>query len=117
MTLSTEQQILIEQRVTNEAKSTVVAYVLWVFLGWFGAHRFYLGRTNSAIAMLALSIVGFMSMVILVGMFLLAAVAIWLVVDACLIPGMIDEERSKLRLQFTNDVGAAPALPETAAPV
>src|SRR5690349_1865524 len=44
MTLSTQEQMLIEQRVANEAKSTGLAYVLWFFLGGLGMHRFYLGR-------------------------------------------------------------------------
>jgi len=29
----------IEQQVTNRGKSTAVSYVLWFFLGGFGAHR------------------------------------------------------------------------------
>lgn len=31
------------------AKYTLVAYFLWLFLGWFGVHHFYLGRDNQAI--------------------------------------------------------------------
>ena len=42
MTLSTEQQILIEHRVANEAKSAGVAYLLWLFAGGFGMHRLYI---------------------------------------------------------------------------
>ncbi|WOI28731.1 TM2 domain-containing protein [Sulfitobacter dubius] len=103
MTLSTEQQILIEQRVTNEAKSVVVAYVLWAFLGGFGAHRFYLGKTGSAVAMLLLTIFSILTMAILIGMFTLIAVGIWVIVDAFLIPGMINNERSKLRDQLTSN--------------
>ena len=30
-------------------KSKGVAYLLWFFLGFFSAHRFYLGKTGSAI--------------------------------------------------------------------
>ena len=43
MALTTQQHMLIEQRITNDAKSPVVAYLLLIFLGFFGAHRFYLG--------------------------------------------------------------------------
>ena len=49
MGLSTEQQMLIEQRVTNDGPSTVVAYLLWFFLFIVSGHRFYLGRPGSAI--------------------------------------------------------------------
>jgi len=30
-------------------KNLLAAYLLWFFLGIFGAHRFYLGRTGSAV--------------------------------------------------------------------
>ena len=32
------------------AKSLEVAYTLWVFLGFFSAHNFYLRRTRAAVA-------------------------------------------------------------------
>jgi TM2 domain-containing membrane protein YozV len=30
-------------------KSKTTAYLLWLFLGWLSAHRFYLGKTGSGI--------------------------------------------------------------------
>ena len=42
MELKTEQFAYIEQRLSNDRKSTLLAYALWFFLGLFGAHRFYL---------------------------------------------------------------------------
>jgi len=33
-------------------KDTRVAYTIWLFLGIFGGHRFYLGDTGRSIAML-----------------------------------------------------------------
>ena len=39
--METGRQLLIEQRVTNEAKSPFVAYLLAILLWGFGAHRFY----------------------------------------------------------------------------
>ncbi|XP_070570864.1 dnaJ homolog subfamily C member 22-like [Ptychodera flava] len=30
------------------AKSTLIAYILWLFFGWFGLHHFYLGRDRHA---------------------------------------------------------------------
>ncbi|SDG87880.1 TM2 domain-containing protein [Sulfitobacter delicatus] len=117
MTLSTEQQILIEQRVTNEAKSIVVAYLLWACLGWFGAHRFYLDKTGSAVAMLVLSLFSFVTMAIVIGIFTFAVVAIWVVVDAFLIPGMINSERSKLRDQLTSNASITNAAVQNTAAV
>ncbi|MCM2291286.1 TM2 domain-containing protein [Allorhizobium sp. BGMRC 0089] len=97
MGISTEQQILIEQRVTNEAKSIGASYLLWFFVGYLGGHRFYLGQKGTAIAMLLLTIVGAVTSFIGVGMVLLVIVGIWALVDAFLIPGMVAEHKNKVR--------------------
>ena len=80
----------------SSKKSAVVAYILWFFLGGFGAHRFYLGRTGSAVALLALFITSLLLTVVLIGGFGLIVVGIWLIVDAFLIPGMVAEDNRKL---------------------
>ncbi|RWD35588.1 MAG: TM2 domain-containing protein [Mesorhizobium sp.] len=104
MALSTQEQILIEQRVTNEAKSTGVAYLFWFFLGPLGAHRFYLGRTGTGIAQLLLFIFGWMTIVAGVGALLLVGLGIWALVDAFLIPGMIQAHKREVRKQLGMDV-------------
>lgn len=100
MELSTAEQILIEQRVTNEAKSTGVAYLLWIFLGGLGAHRFYIGRPGSGLAILVLMVVGIVLSPIGVGTLLLVPAVIWVLVDAFLIPGMIQEQKEEVRSAF-----------------
>lgn len=97
MALSTEQQILIEQRVANEAKSTGAAYFLWVFLGGLGGHRFYLGRSGSGIFMAILFIFGWITLPVGVGLLLLIIVGTWALIDAFLIPGMIQQQKEKVR--------------------
>jgi TM2 domain-containing membrane protein YozV len=82
-------------------KSTGVAYLLWFFLGMFGAHRFYLGETGSGVAQLVLSIIGWVTTLILIGFFILAAVGIWVLVDAFLIPGMIRSKNTMLADSLT----------------
>lgn len=72
-------------------KRTTVAYALLVLLGAFGAHRFYLGRTATAIAMLTLTVFGAITAVVGVGLVLLGAMAIWWVVDLFLTRGMVRE--------------------------
>ena len=101
MGLSTQEQMLIEQRVTNDAKSIGVAYLLWFFLGPFGAHRFYLGKTGSALAQMALTIVGVLTLFVVVGSVLLIIVGIWLIVDAFLIPGIIQQHKDTIREGLT----------------
>ncbi|PYE88411.1 TM2 domain-containing protein [Phyllobacterium leguminum] len=97
MTLSVQQQMLIEQRITNEAKSTGAAYLLWVFLGGLGGHRFYLGRTGTAFVQLLLCILGWATVAIGIGIVLLIVLAMWVLVDAFLIPGMVQEQKDNLR--------------------
>ncbi|TPL40700.1 TM2 domain-containing protein [Mesorhizobium sp. B2-4-6] len=101
MALSTQEQILIEQRVTNEAKSIGVAYLLWFLLGGVGAHRFYLGRSGTGFAMLALLVVGVITVPIVVGSLLLVVLGIWAIVDAFLIPGMVQNHKNDVRRKLT----------------
>lgn len=103
MGLTTQEQILIEQRVTNEAKSIGVAYLLWFFLGGVGAHRFYLGRKGSGFAMLALLVVGIITVPIVLGSVLLLILGIWALVDAFLIPGMVQQHKAEIRSRLSSD--------------
>ena len=66
-------------------KSAGATYVLWFFLGFLGAHRFYLGRTGTGIAQLlmGLSIIGIIPL------------AFWWLIDAFLIPDMVSDENMK----------------------
>jgi len=73
----------VRQQLTFEAnrKSTGAAYLLWFFLGGFGAHRFYLGQTGTAIAQLLLLLLGWIP--VFIGWIVLG---LWLLVDLFLIP-------------------------------
>jgi len=71
-------------------KTALVAYLLWFFLGLFGAHNFYLGRTGVAVAQLILSL-------ILVGMII---TIFWVLVDAFLIPSWVRQQNNLLAAQL-----------------
>jgi TM2 domain-containing membrane protein YozV len=85
-------------------KSTGVAYLLLIFLGGFGAHRFYLGRTGTAVAQLALNIAGWVFMVVGVGLLFLAILGVWLVVDLFLVPSIIRQHNVNLANDLTGGV-------------
>lgn len=71
-------------------KSVGVAYLLWFFLGGFGGHRFYAGKTGTAVAQLLLSLFGWGTIWAMgLGLLFLIPWGIWVLVDAFLIPGWI----------------------------
>lgn len=68
-----------------DSTKLIVALLLSFFLGTLGAHRFYLGHTSSGIAMLLLSLLGYATLCILVGVIPLLAVGIWWLVAVFLL--------------------------------
>eukprot|EP01112_Ceratiomyxa_fruticulosa_P011855 TRINITY_DN3258_c0_g1_i3.p2 TRINITY_DN3258_c0_g1~~TRINITY_DN3258_c0_g1_i3.p2 ORF type:complete len:119 (+),score=29.48 TRINITY_DN3258_c0_g1_i3:946-1302(+) len=66
-------------------KDTCVAYLLWFFLGFLGAHRFYLEKWCTAIIYL----------------FTFGVFGIGWLVDICLIPGMVEEYNDRYRSNVT----------------
>lgn len=83
MTLTTQDRILIETRVANDGPSATVAYLLWFFLGFVAAHRFYLGRPGTAILQI-------LSYLVLIGI-------VWFFIDLFLIPGMVRAKQAEMR--------------------
>lgn len=89
--LTDSKRMLIEQRVANDKPSTGAAYLLCIFLGFLGAHRFYLGAKGTGIVMLLLSLTFF-------GMIISGP---WAFIDLFLIPGMIKDRTDGLRQRLT----------------
>ncbi len=80
-------------------KSKILAAVLAFFLGSFGVHNFYLGYTSKGVAQLALTIVGYMLLIILVGALFLIATGIWAFVEfVLLLTGGISTDASGNKL-------------------
>jgi TM2 domain-containing membrane protein YozV len=77
-------------------KAALVAYLFWFFLGGFGAHRFYLGRTGGGVGQLLLLILGLLTAALGIGMLFLVVLGIWVIVDAFLIPGWITVHNTNL---------------------
>lgn len=80
-------------------KSAVAAGLLQLLLGGFGVGRFYLGYTAIGAIQLGLTIVGVVTSILFVGLFFLAGVGIWALVDAVMMftRSLPDQYGRKLR--------------------
>ncbi len=107
MALSVEQQQLVEQRLANEGKSVFLVYIILLFVGVLGIHSFYLGKTTSAIIMLLCTVLGLLTLPIVVGAVFLVAVGVWCVVDLFLVPGLVTENRTALRKRLSDELAAS----------
>ena len=94
-------------------KSAGLAYLLWFFLGMFGAHRFYLGHTGTGAAILVLTIASILLSAVVVGLVLIVIPAVWVLVDALLIPGMVRAHNNNLAVNLSGSrppqLGRTPA--------
>lgn len=105
--LTTQERLLVNSEVEKRKKSTVAAYLLWWFTGIIGGHRYYLGKTGSAVAMTLITVLTFGIGIIVTG--------IWWIVDAFLIPRWIQEDQDRIEVQaaieILNSRPAAPVAP------
>ena len=77
----------------EEPKSIFVAYLLWLLIGAFGAHRFYAGKFNTGVAFVFLTLTSWtvISSIILF---------IWYMHDAFLLKDYIIEKNKKILLDY-----------------
>jgi TM2 domain-containing membrane protein YozV len=85
--LSLQEKMRIDFQVVAQRPSKLAAYLLCVFLGVLGAHRFYLGERKTATAMLAIGIT-------IIG---LPITAVWAITDLFRIPAMIRQRDEETR--------------------
>lgn len=97
-----QQRIYIETRLGNEGPSAALAYFFWLFLGIVSAHRFYLGKTGTAILQI-------ISYFFVIGV-------IWFLIDALLLPDMIRARQDAIRRRIALDLLAADGGPGASRP-
>lgn len=79
--------------VKSGAKSKIVAGLLGIFLGSFGAHNFYLGYTTKAVIQLVVTLVGYLLCCVVIGIVPVIIVAVWGLVEGIMIlTGSINQD-------------------------
>jgi TM2 domain-containing membrane protein YozV len=92
--METKDLLLLESEVKSQGKNMVVAYVLWYFLGLLGGHRFYMGKTGSALAQLILTIT-------IIGSI---ATVIWWIVDAFKLHQWVKEHNKAIENRIMDQI-------------
>ena len=92
--LDNQEKLLVDNQVANKSKKAVVAWLLWLFLGGFGAHRFYMGRTGTAVVMLILSLTFFGTIISVP----------WMIIDAFRIQGWIHQNQEQIEQEAITQV-------------
>lgn len=104
-------------------KDTVVAFLLWWFLGTVGGHRFYCNRPGSGAAMLVTTLLSIPLCYLCVGFIGMFAIFIWWIVDAFFLGAWVQQYNQEVMNQLEyarhqHDLAARslPMHPEAEAP-
>jgi len=91
-----------------QKKETAATFLFWFFLGHFGAHRFYMGKTGSAVAMLLITVLSIPLCFVLIGFVSYFAVFIWWIVDAFLICDWVRQHNTRVAFALTQQSAPYP---------
>lgn len=86
--LTTEELQLLSSEMNKKQKSTGTTWLLWFFTGGFGGHRFYLGKTGTAVAM----------------MLTLGGLGFWTFIDLFLLNGMIRDTNERVENEILSEI-------------
>ncbi|WP_273129444.1 TM2 domain-containing protein [Metabacillus sp. HB246100] len=86
--LTSEELQLLSSEMAKKQKSTGTTWILWFFTTSLGGHRFYLGKTGTAVAMLLT----------------LGGLGIWSFIDLFLLNSMIRDTNEKIENEILSEI-------------
>lgn len=78
--MSPQELLILQSELDKKGKSKTPAWLLWLFTGGIGGHRYYMGDIGYAVAMTLT----------------LGGLGIWSLIDAFLINGVIDKKNEEV---------------------
>lgn len=94
--LSNEELLLVNSEVEKNKKSPVVAWLLWWFTGTLGGHRYYFGKTGSAVAMTLITILTLGFGIIITG--------IWALIDVFSINSWLKNDQTQIESKAIQEI-------------
>ncbi|WRP06293.1 TM2 domain-containing protein [Rossellomorea aquimaris] len=86
--LTSEELQLLNSEMSQKQKSAGTTWLLWFFTTSFGGHRFYLGKTGTAVAMLLT----------------FGGLGIWSFIDLFLLNGMIKDTNERIENDILSEM-------------
>lgn len=103
--MSSKDLAILNSEMDTAKKNKGIAYVLWLFTGSLGGHRFYSGDIGIAIGMLSFFIINFLFLGwITLGVSFLI-LGLWVIIDAFLLSGRIDDVNLQKERKIIIDLG------------
>lgn len=78
--LSSQELLILQSELDKKGKSKTPAWLLWLFTGGIGGHRYYIGDIGYAVLMTLT----------------LGGLGLWTLIDAFLINGAIDKKNEEI---------------------
>lgn len=100
--LTLREREVAQLEYNSRKKSYIIAYLLWLFLGVFGVHRFYLGNNISGFLQLSLFVLGTLTTFLFIGYIFLAILSIWLVGDLVFTAIMVSSKNNKIKKEIAS---------------
>ncbi|MBD9846440.1 TM2 domain-containing protein [Enterococcus faecalis] len=92
--LTTNERILVNTEIEKNCKNSTTAWLLWWFTGTLGGHRYYMGKTGTAITMTILTIT-------IIGIIISGP---WALIDVFFISKWLKQDKEKIEKQAIQNI-------------